>query len=167
MIVLETPRLQFKTWELGDFEAFAAIARDPRVMRYIAEGTPWSDARIGWFMGRQSVLQETLGYCNWLLLERRTASRIGFCGLAPLTSVGEVEIGWWLAPSHWHQGFGIEAARCTLQAGFERHSLSSIVARAYRANTRSIALMEKLGMRFDRLLGHGPMGGIDLYRIAR
>jgi len=163
MIVHETSRLLLETWGLDDFEAFAPIARDRQVMRFIANGEPWPDARIGWFMGRQSVLQETLGFCNWKLTDRSSGDLVGFCGLAPLSLVGEIEIGWWLKPAHWGKGLASEAADRVVHAAFEQHAIHRIVARAYRANTRSIALMERLGMTLDRNLDSGPAGEIVLY----
>lgn len=165
MIVHETPRLLLETWDLGDFDAFAAIARDPDVMRFIAEGRPWPDSRIGWFLGQQSAFQQTLGYCNWKLIDRSNGGLVGFCGLAPLPSISETEIGWWLSPAHWRKDLAFEAAEHVVAAAFEQHELSRLVARAYRANTRSIRVIERLGMRFDRLLDAGPMGDIALYTM--
>lgn len=165
MIVHETPRLLLETWGLNDFEAFAAIARDPQVMRFIAEGAPWPDARIGWFMGKQSALQETLGFCNWKLTDRASHELIGFCGLAPLQLVNEIEIGWWLKPAYWRKGLAFEAAERVVSAAFNEHAIRRIVARAYRANTRSVTLMERLGMGFDRLLDPGPVGEIVLFSL--
>ncbi len=163
MIVHETPRLLLESWDLDDFEAFAAIARDPEVMRFIAEGKPWPDSKIGWFMGKQAALQETLGFCNWKITDRTSRELLGFCGIAPLASVGEIEIGWWLKPAHWQKGIAFEAAERVVSAAFEDHSIHRIVARAYRSNTRSVALMERLGMTFDRLLEPGPVGDIVLF----
>ncbi|MEM9441393.1 MAG: GNAT family N-acetyltransferase [Pseudomonadota bacterium] len=163
MIVHKTPRLFLETWDLDDFEAFAAIARDADVMRFIAEGEPWPDSRIGWFMGKQAGLQETLGFCHWKMTDRTSRELLGFCGIAPLASVGEIEIGWWLKPAHWQKGLAFEAAERVVRAAFDDYRIRRIVARAYRANTRSIALMERLGMTFDRLLEPGPVGAIVLF----
>jgi RimJ/RimL family protein N-acetyltransferase len=134
-------------------------------MRFIAEGEPWADGRIGWFMGIQNTLQDTVGYCNWKLIDRTSGGLVGFCGLAPLRSVGETEIGWWLQPDFWGKGLASEAAKRVVHAAFEDHGLERIVARAYRANTRSIVLIERLGMTFDRLIAPGPAGDIALYKL--
>lgn len=167
MIVHETERLFLETWVLEDFEAFASIARDPQVMRFIAEGNPWPDSRIGWFMGKQSALQETLGFCNWKLTDRVSSELVGFCGLAPLQPINEIEIGWWLKPSFWKQGLALEAAECVVDAAFKQHACHRIVARAYRANTNSVVLIKRLGMVFDRVLETTSMGEIDLYSIDK
>ena len=165
MIVHKTQRLFLETWELDDFESFASIARDPQVMRFIAEGDPWSDSRIGWFMGKQSALQESLGFCNWKLIDQVSGELIGFCGLAPLLPIDEIEIGWWLKPEYWKKGLAFEAAERALSAAFEIHEINRIVARAYRANTSSVVLMERLGMAFDRVLDTNTVGEIVLYSI--
>lgn len=167
MIVHETQRLFLETWSLEDFDAFALIARDPQVMRFIAEGRPWSDSRIGWFMGKQSALQESLGFCNWKLSDRKYAELVGFCGLAPLHSIDEIEIGWWLKPAYWKKGLAFEAAQCVLSAAFREHDMHRIVARAYRANTSSVALMERLGMTFERVLDTNSVGEIVLFGLDK
>lgn len=167
MIVYETQRLLLETWVLDDFEAFASIARDPQVMRFIAEGNPWPDSRIGWFMGKQSTLQETLGFCNWKLTNRVNRELVGFCGLAPLPQINEIEIGWWLRPAYWKQGLAFEAAECVVNAAFKEHAIRRIVARAYCANKSSVALMERLGMVFDRVLDTNPVGEIVLFGLNK
>ncbi len=136
-------------------------------MRFIAEGDPWPDSRIGWFMGKQSALQETLGFCNWKLADRMSRKLIGFCGLAPLQHMNEIEIGWWLKPEFWKKGLAFEAAECAVNAAFKEHGIRRIVARAYRANTSSVVLMERLGMVFDRVLETNKVGEIVLYSIEQ
>lgn len=166
MIVHETPRLLLMNWTFDDFDGFASLARDPIVMRYIAEGEPWPDARIGWFLGLQCAFQKTLAYCNWKMVDRASMELLGFCGLAPLDSVGEVEVGWWLKPAFWGRGLAFEAAGHVLGAGFKQYGLERIVARAYQTNHKSVALIERLNMRFDRVLGEGPQGAILLYSLC-
>lgn len=163
MIVHETSRLLLETWHLEDFDAFALVARDPQVMRYIAKGEPWPDSRIGWFMGLQKAFQDTLGYCNWKLTDRSNGELIGFCGLAPLTSLEATEIGWWLKPAYWGRGFAFEAAEQVVGSAFSEHGLNHLVARVYSSNERSINLIERLGMRYDRPLDTNTVGEVLLF----
>lgn len=165
-IIHQTDRLHLTSWDLADFPAFAQVARDPKVMHFIAEGEPWPDSRIGWFMGQQAAWQRALGYCLWQLRLKSSGEMIGFCGLCPLAEIDEVEIGWWLKPGFWRQGYAVEAAQQTVHAAFKDHQLKRIVARAYADNARSIRLMDKLGMRFAKPFGNGPRGPIVLYALA-
>ena len=122
-------------------------------MRYIADGRPWPDERARQFVERQIALFEARGFCLWKLALRLPGrgGLIGFCGLQPLPETGEIEIGWWLARAYWGRGLATEAARTALRDGRERIGLQRIVAIAQPANTASIGIMRKLGMRFERM----------------
>jgi RimJ/RimL family protein N-acetyltransferase len=123
-------------------------------MRYIGDGTPWSEERSRQFVERQIALFDERGFCLWKLVPRlhnEARGPIGFCGLQPLRETEEIEIGWWLARAWWGRGLATEAARAALRDGFERVGFERIVAIAQPANTASIGIMRKLGMRFERM----------------
>ena len=138
---------------------FRAIAADPDVMRYIGDGKPWPEERARQFVERQIALFGERGFCLWKLLPKQGGGLIGFCGLQPLPETepetlletAEIEVGWWLARAWWGRGLATEAARVALRDGFERVGLQRIVAIAQPANTPSIGIMRKLGMRFERM----------------
>lgn len=96
-------------------------------------------------------------------MEKGSDDLIGFCGIAPVLSMGETEIGWWLRPSHWHRGLAFEAASCVERAAFDVHGVSRLVARAYEANLPSVRLIRKLGMTFARSLDPTPVGSVLLF----
>jgi ribosomal-protein-alanine N-acetyltransferase len=91
---------------------------------------------------------------------------IGICGLQRLPEGPDVEIGWWLAPTHWGQGLATEAARHALAYGFEVSNLERIVAIAHPANRDSLRVMERIGMRFEREAMHKGIR-VVLYAIER
>ena len=121
------------------------------MVRYIGDGAPWSGERSGQFVERQMALLRERGFCLWKLLPRAGGGLIGFCGLQPLPEAEDIEIGWWLARAWWGRGLATEAARAALCDGFERVGLRRIVAIAQPANMASIGVMQKLGMRFERM----------------
>jgi RimJ/RimL family protein N-acetyltransferase len=127
-------------------------------MRYIGDGAPWPAERSRQFVERQIALFAERAFCLWKLslrLRNGSGGLIGFCGLQPLLETGsesdEIEIGWWLARAWWGRGLATEAARVALRDGFARVGLERIVAIAQPANTPSIGIMQKLGMRFERM----------------
>ena len=65
-----------------------------------------------------------------------------------------VEVGWRLAREHWGHGYATEAARLALAFGFGSVGLDEIVSFTVRANRRSVAVMERLGMRYDGEFEH-------------
>jgi RimJ/RimL family protein N-acetyltransferase len=135
-------------------------------MRYIGDGKPWPEQRARQFVDRQIALEDERGFCLWKLSPKEGGGAIGFCGLQPLqeTDPEEIEIGWWLARAFWGRGLATEAARMALRDGFERAGLQRIVAIAQPANTASIRVMRKLGMRFERLT---ESRGIEVALYAR
>jgi [ribosomal protein S5]-alanine N-acetyltransferase len=116
-------------------------------MRYIGDGTPWPEERSRQFVERQIELYREREFCLWKLLPKEGGGLIGFCGLQPLLGTPDIEIGWWLARVWWGRGLATEAARLALDDGFARVGLGRIVAIAQPANTASIRIMLKLGMR--------------------
>lgn len=62
------------------------------------------------------------------------------------------EIGWRLAPEYWGQGLATEAARSALQHGFESFPFDRVIATVQAANTASIRVIEKLGMKLENRL---------------
>lgn len=150
--MLETLRTRLSPWELDDWRELRYIAKDPEVMRYIAEGQPWPDDRIQEFVSRQIGHFEARRFCMWKMTSREpgVAGVIGFCGIQPWLDTDEIEIGWWLARCCWGKGIATEAARAVLQDAFERRGLRRIIAIAQPANGASRRIMEKLGMRYER-----------------
>jgi RimJ/RimL family protein N-acetyltransferase len=165
-VILETDRLRFATWTPEDWSAFKKIATDPLVVQYITTGEPWPDDRIHEFVARQCENWEKQRICLWKLLPKDSDTLIGICGLQRLPQGPDVEVGWWLAPSHWGKGLATEAARQALAYGFEVSNFERIVAIAQSANRDSLRVMERIGMRFEREAVHKGIR-VVLYAIER
>jgi [ribosomal protein S5]-alanine N-acetyltransferase len=127
------------------------------VMRYITGGVPWSDERIQEFVAKQMKRYAEEGYCRWRLEEKASGATIGFCGGGRMHGLDddEVEVGWWLAQSHWGQGLATEAARAAVGDLFTRVGLPRVVSMAARENAASLRVMAKLGYRFVREQEYG------------
>jgi RimJ/RimL family protein N-acetyltransferase len=57
------------------------------------------------------------------------------------------EIGYVINPAHGGNGYATEAARAILHLGFDELGLHRMIARIHPANTASLRLAERLGMR--------------------
>jgi RimJ/RimL family protein N-acetyltransferase len=145
---IETERLVIRAWRPEERAAFARLAQDPQVVRYISDGVPWDDARIDELLERQARHVAVHGYCLGALCLREAEPVVGLCGMQPLGRTPEVEVGWWLAPEHQGRGYAVEAARAVVRFAFERAGRTRVLAIAHPENRRSIRIMEKLGMDF-------------------
>ena len=153
MLILETERLYLRDWSLDDFDAFRALATDPRVMRYIGPGQPWPDDRILRFITSGIEQSKTRGWILWPLILKQTHQLIGICGFND-GFPPDTEIGWWLSPQYWNQGLATEAARATMQYGFTQWNFPRLISVAQPENLPSIRIMQKLGMTPDRSFTH-------------
>jgi RimJ/RimL family protein N-acetyltransferase len=147
MIPPPTDRLTFRDWSLADVPAFDAICSDPNVMQFVGDGTPWSLERTEQFIFRAIEMSQSLGFCQWPVIETSRSVLIGFCGFVPADDGAEV--GWRLSKDCWGRGLATEAARAVITYGFETMEFSRIVATVQSANRASIRIAEKLGMTLE------------------
>ena len=82
---------------------------------------------------------------------KEDSALIGWSGLSYLEDTGEVEIGYGLAKPYWGRGLASEAAAATIKYGFEQLGLPRIVAIASPDNITSRRVLEKLGMKFEKV----------------
>jgi RimJ/RimL family protein N-acetyltransferase len=176
MAELMTERLLLRQWRPEDLEPFARLGADPEVMRYFPSTQPRerSDA-----LARDLAHAiEERGWGFWAVEVRSGAPFIGFVGLGDpgfdAHFMPAVEIGWRLAREHWGQGYATEAARAAVEFGFGELGLEEIVAMTVPANSRSRAVMERLGMTWDPAddfdhprVPPGPLRRHVLYRLAQ
>jgi RimJ/RimL family protein N-acetyltransferase len=173
--VIETERLLLRPWREEDVAPFAAMGRDPEVMRYLGPLLSEDDSRHTFEVVAQQ--QRDRGFCFWAVERRSDGKFIGFCGLQVGSEpiAGEIEIGWRLARDAWGQGYATEAALASLAWGWDNLDAPSIAAITAALNERSWRLMERIGMRRypDEDFDHPEVapGQPDrphvLYRIAR
>lgn len=153
MTALATARLLLRPWTEADFAPFAAMSADPAVMEYLIG--PLDRAASDAVATRIRAHIETHGFGFWALELPGIAPFIGFAGLlhvsfdahfVPAPPEKTIEIGWRLARAHWGKGYATEAASAALAHGFGPLALDEIVALTVPANTRSQAVMRRLGM---------------------
>ncbi len=173
---LTTDRLVLRQWEDDDLLPFAALCADPEVMEHFpAPLTPEQAAEL---VGRQRALLEAGRPGLFAVEVAETRQFIGFVGLATPSFNASftpcVEVGWRLARTAWGHGYATEAGRAVLQHGFGTLHLSEIVSFTTRANVRSRAVMERLGMKQDHaadfdhpaLAPDDPLRAHVLYRLT-
>jgi RimJ/RimL family protein N-acetyltransferase len=156
--VIETGRLWLREWVPDDAARFRSICTDPQVMRYIRDGSIWTDDEVAAFIERERARARTEGYCLWALILRDGGELVGQCGLKQLAQTDMIETGWWIARARWGQGLATEAARAVRDAAFLRFGLERIVAIAHPDNAASIRVMEKIGMIFVKRTTGSELG---------
>lgn len=149
-MILETERLLLRRWKKSDEEPFQKINSDPVVMEFLLAKLSPTESNA--MIARAEAHFEKHGFGPWAVELKTSGALLGFTGLtvpAFETSFTPcVEVGWRLAREYWGSGFATEAARAALAFGFQA-GLPEIVSFTVPANIRSIAVMERLGMKQD------------------
>ena len=148
MATLETSRLMLRQWQASDKSRFADMNADVEVMRYFPSTLNKMDSDA--FVDRVTALIAERGWGLWAVELKNTEEFIGFIGLHTLRPdypfAPGVEIGWRLAKSYWGRGYATEGAKVSLQFAFEQLRLPEIFSFTTLGNTRSQAVMQRLGM---------------------
>jgi RimJ/RimL family protein N-acetyltransferase len=152
MVLVETERLFVRQWVPDDWKRFRPLGTDPRVLEYHAT-EPWSDQRIRRFINKGIEVAKARGWIRWPVIHRDDAVLIGFCGFSD-EFPPDGEIGWRFLPEYWGKGLATEAARAVMQLGFDPFGFGLLVCVPQAANRRSIWVVEKLGMAFERSFVH-------------
>ncbi|QSB05999.1 GNAT family N-acetyltransferase [Natronoglycomyces albus] len=157
---LETERLILRRWRASDYAACVEMNADPEVMRHIgATGATQSAEQATQWLEKVEQRWSERGFGLFAIQVRDDATVAGFCGLSVPLFLPEilpaVEIGWRLRRSMWGRGYATEAAVAALKwglysSGHDGQGCKQIVSIADRANTASVRVMEKIGLRFER-----------------
>jgi 3-dehydroquinate dehydratase/shikimate dehydrogenase len=177
MPVIKTKRLILRPWNESDWEPFARLNSDLRVMEYFP--ATLSRHESDELATRISTKIKENGWGLWAVSVPEIADFIGFIGLAPVNYSAPftpaIEIGWRIAFEYWGKGYATEGAKAVLQFGFETLNLEEIVSLTAVGNNRSRNVMEKLGMHHDpkddfdhpKIPEGNPVRRQVLYRLSK
>lgn len=77
---------------------------------------------------------------------------LGICGLIKRETLADVDIGFAFLEKYWGKGYAFESAAAVLQYGRTELGLPKIVAITAPKNRASIDLLQKLGLKFDKMI---------------
>jgi len=152
MIVVETPRLRLRHFHIVDGEAMDQVFGDAEVMRF-GSGTRDPDWVRQWLRGCLEDYHAKWGFGLWAVVEKRSGTVIGFCGLSRFADVGgqaETEIGYRLARRFWGHGYATEAASAVRDYGFGTLNLSRMISIIDPRNAASLNVARKVGMTQEK-----------------
>ena len=159
-------RLRQRPYREDDLDAVWRLWTDADVRRHL-----WDDAVISRDTAAEAMRASMAStaardFGHWAVTWRDgDDALIGFCGLRPREDApDEVELLYGLYPLFWHRGLAAEASRAWFRYGFEALGFPRIWALTDAPNTRSEAVMHRLGMRFDQRVAQAT--GIEAVRYV-
>ena len=153
MSFIETERLLIRKWQLPrDLEDANAIYGDPETMRFIPSGVCTREQTQA-YIERKIAHDERDGFGIWPVVHKADHRVIGECGVTHIEgSRPEIEIAWIFNKEYHGRGYATEAARAVMQFAFAELHIARLYALIDRFNPASIAVANRLGMRYDRII---------------
>lgn len=151
MTAIETARLRLRPFTLDDMPDYAVLRASPAVMRFFPKRpeTPQEAARrlVTSFVDNW----RERGYGPWAAIEKSSGRFLGHLGLRFVPEFGETEVLYMLHDWAWGQGYATEGALAARDHGFGALGLARLMAIAVPENRASTRVMEKIGMRYERM----------------
>jgi RimJ/RimL family protein N-acetyltransferase len=92
------------------------------------------------------------GFGLWLTALRDTGEPVGICGLVKREGLEDADIGYAFLQRFWGRGYAREAAQAVLDHAREVIGLPKVVAITTPGNAGSIAVLQKIGLKFEGLI---------------
>lgn len=160
---ITTLRLMLRAFDEGDVLPLHRVMGGTDVLRYFPRQDPPSLERVQKLISGQLDHWAQHGYGWWAVVPRTEAQLIGWAGLQYLPETDEIEVAYLLGKPHWGQGLGTEAARASLNFGFDDLGLDRLVGIVHPENIASQRVLEKIGMSFVERTRYF---GMDCYRYT-
>lgn len=152
MTVLQTERLVIRRLTDDDAPFILTLLNEPSFLRFIGDKKVRSveDARQ-YIRNGPAASYERHGFGLCLVQLKDSLTPAGMCGLLKRDDLPAPDIGFAFLPDFWNKGFAFEAASAVMNDGRERLNLTRILAIVNPDNDASIKLLQKLGMKFERV----------------
>jgi RimJ/RimL family protein N-acetyltransferase len=150
---IDTGRLILRPFTLDDAEAWLPLITLPEIIRYTGD-VPVASVEEAREILRTRPLRDYAvhGYGRMAVIEKSSGRLVGFSGLKYVEALGAADIGYRFLPDCWGKGYATESARPLMAYGARELGLERIVGTVHPDNPASGRVLEKLGLRYERLL---------------
>jgi [ribosomal protein S5]-alanine N-acetyltransferase len=153
MIILETERLNLRKLSKSDAGFILELLNEPSFLQNIGDkGVRNTDDAIQYILTGPIDSYERFGFGQWLVELKDSGEPIGMCGLMKKDALPDADIGFAFLPRFWSKGYAVEAATAVIAYGSRDLGLRRIVAVVNPDNEGSIRVLEKIGLKFERMV---------------
>ena len=153
MTVLETERLLLRHLSSEDAEFILELLNEPSFIRNIGDrGVRTIDDANSYILNGPVASYAKNGFGLYLVKLKETNESIGMCGLIRRDTLEDVDIGYAFLPKFWSKGYAVESAQAVKEYAKNVIGLDRIVAITDPENEGSIRVLEKIGLKFEKMV---------------
>jgi [ribosomal protein S5]-alanine N-acetyltransferase len=151
--ILETERLVLRRMNVEDAEFIFELVNEPAFIRNIGDkGVRTLEDARNYILNGPVASYAKFGFGLYLVALRETGEATGICGLLKRDSLEDVDIGFAFLERFRRKGFAYESAAAVMDYGRNALGLQRIVAITSPDNERSMRVLEKIGLRFEKMI---------------
>lgn len=152
--VLETERLTLRQLDAGDAAFILELLNDPSFLQNIGDrGVRTVEDAVRYILAGPVDSYARHGFGFWLVeLKDSATTPIGICGMVKRDTLPDADIGYAFLPRFWSRGYAYEAAAAVMSYASSALGLRRVLAIVNPDNASSIKVLEKIGLKFERLI---------------
>jgi len=159
--VLETERLRLRAPRASDLPAYTAFRTSERA-RFV--GGPYTETQAEQQLHAIAGHWMIRGFGRWIVADRSTDMPLGIVGLFNPVHWPEPELAWSLFEQAEGQGIAFEAAQAARAHAYGPLGMTTLISCVAPANTRSLALIRRMGGTEDGSFEHPEYGTLYIWR---
>jgi RimJ/RimL family protein N-acetyltransferase len=169
MTILETERLRLRTFDHSDSGFLIQLLNTPGWLRFIGDRNVRNHEEAIMYLENGPIKSyRENGYGLSLVETKNEKIPAGSCGLLKRDFLEHPDIGFAFLPEFAGQGYAYEIASAVMNHARKNLGLKTITAITLPENERSINLLKKLGMHFDRTIIYpGTEEELSLYATIK
>ena len=149
--ILVTERLFLREFNLTDTEFILQLLNTPGWLEFIGDrNVKTTEAAKSYLENGPIKSYELNGFGLSLVGLKDNELPIGMCGLIKRETLENVDIGFAFLPEYSGEGYAVEIASATMKYAKEKLKLKEILAITLPSNVRSINLLNKIGLYFEK-----------------
>jgi len=149
--ILETERLLLRPFNTGDTDFIIRLLNSPGWLQFIGDrNVKTKEDAIRYLVSGPFKSYQTNGFGLGLVALKSSNCPIGMCGLIKRETLEGVDIGFAFLPEFMGQGFAYEITAATVKYATDTLQLAKILAITLPSNTRSISLLKKIGLHYEK-----------------
>ena len=151
--LLETERLVLNEMTTDHAGFLYKLMNDPAWLQFIGDRNINSlEAAKDYITFKIKPSYERFGFGFYLTSLKEDDTPIGVCGLVKRPSMEHVDVGFAFMPDYRGKGYGYESASAIMDYAKSELAIDYIVAITDLDNVGSIKLLEKLGLKFEKVM---------------
>jgi [ribosomal protein S5]-alanine N-acetyltransferase len=151
--ILKTKRLELVEFTVDDSDFILRLLNTPGWLENIGSRgvNSVSDAEK-YIINKLIPSYHNNGFGFWLMRLKSTGEPVGMCGFAKRPGLDDPDVGFALLPEYEGQGYAFEAAKACMEYASTKMKIVVIKAITAKTNVRSQKLLEKIGLKFEKLI---------------